>query len=588
MVFLSLNDLMKNCTGCPGPDACFKAARVLIESCILPVFVDNGNDVVLVSDYMRLKYVLEQLAADDSQALSGELLVQKDSFIRLKLSSDTTVYFPRCASVKNSSFYSSIHGLISSVSDSTNEDTCTVIEGRSYFLPSKVFTRSHFIVHSCESHLERSSVLSTVEASQFANTAYYMGSKRSVLGFLVEAVSHITPDDGVVVDLMCGSGSATAGFSRYWPTISSDVQSFCTCLSKVQGGGFDRNKASSLIDRLIPHARAHLGDLCNSLSPMVDKEDDFFHSDIDLDLVRQYVEFHKDYVVYPRTGNNLAWSPYAEVQRRRKVHSLYPYCLFTAYYANIFLGVRQCIEVDSLRFAIDQLTDDNERLWALGALVATVSSLATTYAGHFAQPPFSNIENLTIPKVAKLIDKRSNPITQEFCIRLLALSRESELASYPVEVVPGPWKIALDECEKTLSEKPVTVYLDAPYTRDEYSRYYHVLETLVAYNYPSVSGKASVPDKRTGGRAHSEFFTRNKHNTELALANVISSVVARGWNCLWSYSDTGCANMANVIENVVKFSKCHVKSCVAPHRHNSQGGMRPKQVLEYAVSFISP
>ena len=37
--------------------------------------------------------------------------------------------------------------------------------------------------------------------------------------------------------------------------------------------------------------------------------------------------------------------------------------------------------------------------------------------------------------------------------------------------------------------RPSVVYADPPYTRDHYSRYYHLLDTLLLYDYPDPVGK---------------------------------------------------------------------------------------------------
>jgi adenine-specific DNA-methyltransferase len=43
---------------------------------------------------------------------------------------------------------------------------------------------------------------------------------------------------------------------------------------------------------------------------------------------------------------------------------------------------------------------------------------------------------------------------------------------------------------------PAVIYADPPYTDDHYSRYYHLWETLVLYDYPTVSGKGQYrPDR---------------------------------------------------------------------------------------------
>jgi adenine-specific DNA-methyltransferase len=40
------------------------------------------------------------------------------------------------------------------------------------------------------------------------------------------------------------------------------------------------------------------------------------------------------------------------------------------------------------------------------------------------------------------------------------------------------------------------IYMDPPYTKDHYSRFYHVYEELFLYRYPTVSGHGLYPDRR--------------------------------------------------------------------------------------------
>jgi hypothetical protein len=546
----------------------------------------GDEEVVLENDVKRFLTTLSSSENALREHPVEGTLFSVQTLSQIIPSDNTKIVLPGPDVRLNAAFYAGIHDLVSHAQQSFGASKLADMEFQ-YFPPARVQTRSISTKERAERQIDRANVIASVESSQFANTAYYMGSKRAILGFIVEAMSHLLPESGVVIDLMCGSGAASSGFCRYWPTVASDLQEFCTCLAKVQGGGFDRKRAKTVIGQIIPHAQRHVSDIMSLVGSYIEQEDAFFHSDITPELVADYQEFHKDVPTYPNMKKPLKqWDPIAEVEERKTNNKLYPYCLFTSYFANMYLGVRQCTEVDSLRYAIDQLDDDCDRNWALGALVATVSSLATAYAGHFAQPPIASLDKLTAHKVARLLEKRAYPITQEFCIRFSALAEESENAKHPIQTVAGPWENALMSCQDLLEKQQhVVVYLDAPYKREEYSRYYHVLETLVRYNYPACVGKGKIPDKRIGERLRSEFFTRNQSRMESALVKVISKTLERGWECLWSYADSGDANIAGVIDEVIRCCDCGIQSYVAPHQHKSQGGRMPKEVLEYAVFF---
>ena len=267
-----------------------------------------------------------------------------------------------------------------------------------------------------------------------------------------------------------------------------------------------------------------------------------------------------------------------------------PYCLFVAYFANVYFGLRQCVEIDSLRFAIEQLEDESERTWALGALIATLSKLATTYGGHFAQPRLKTPSDITAANLARVLEQRAYSVIHEFSVRLLNLSEESEKAAHCVQILRGPWQDALSAAANSLDGDQVLVYVDAPYKREEYSRYYHVLETLVLYSYPSCAEASKLPDKKEGGRFQSEFFTRNKTQLASVFGTLISSILRRGWTCAWSYSDLGSVSIVNVVEQVCRETDAKVRSYSVPYTHKSQGKSAgkprfPKEVVEYLVFF---
>jgi adenine-specific DNA-methyltransferase len=456
-----------------------------------------------------------------------------------------------------------------------------------YFSPARVRTSNFSVQEILSAQLEHNRIADISRVGEFARSAHYMGSKRHLAPFLVEAVSSVLPRSGKIVDLMCGSGSAAAAFSRIWSTWASDGQSFSRLLAKVQGAGFSVLQAEALLERIVPCAQEHAEKLGENLKYFLDLEDEIFHGDIGPRLLEEYRRFHKLFPTYPNGRSRARWNPVREVQKRKENQKLVPYCLFTSYFANVYFGVRRSVEIDSLRFAIDQLSDDDEKDWAIGALIASLSALGTTYAAHFAQPWIKGPENLTLTNLTKVLEQRAYSVIHEFSIRLLNLAEESERAPCPIQIVNGPWPVALSTLEPILlPREQVLVYVDAPYRREEYSRYYHPLETLISYSYPSSLGSGRVPDKSLNERFESEFFTRSKSRSVLAYVDVIVSILKRGWMCGWSHSDSAAVSTVEVVEKVCESAACEVRSYAAPYTHRSQGGQRQKKVTEYLLVFL--
>jgi adenine-specific DNA-methyltransferase len=445
-------------------------------------------------------------------------------------------------------------------------------------------TTSETVLHVAKDQVAREARISDIGISDFAGTAYYMGTKRSLGSFLVEALASVLPPSGIVLDLMCGSGAASGAFCRVWQTFASDAQLFSQHLATVQGGGFTVARATSCLTRIMEEARNNEIPLQKLLGPLLRREAELSHSDLTEKLSDEFQTFLKEIPTFPGGQNSGDWDPTAEVKARLKNPSLRPFCLFTAYFAGLYFGVRQSVEIDSLRYGIEQLRNQEDRKWALGALIVAASVRGTTYAAHFAQP--RSLSSLSVSGTGKILEGWAGSIYHEFAVRLNHLARQSESARYPVKTVPGPWQTGIEEFSQVAPKGPVVVYLDAPYTREEYSRYYHVLETLVQYRYPSAVGRGKVPTKESGERFASELFTRNRESMEDGLVNIIRTILAKGWTCAWSYSDSGQARITKIIERITAVAQCRCVSFAAPHRHAGHRGKPHKKVTEYLLLFV--
>jgi adenine-specific DNA-methyltransferase len=582
--FVSLEHCPDYCKYAFSLDVNMKDVHTLIEAKLLPLFQSGEDKFILIYDLISLIPVLSHISTTDELEYIGSNLFSRGIPGTITPCPNTQIHLSNKDLQIAPNFYAAVRNLISFASSS--ESTSLEKRNISYFPPTRVTTSSQAVNLFVEKQLERAENVASSNASQFAKSAYYMGSKLNLVGFLVEAISSVLPEYGIAVDLMCGSGAASGAFSKMWRTIASDAQKFCRTLAVVQGGGFSISKAANLLGQLLPNARKHASELYAQIGNFLDWEDKIFHSDFGADLIGEYRKFVEKFPTYPHGVSYMGWDPIQEVEKRKSDPKLYPYCLFTAYFANVFLGLRQCVEVDSLRFAIEYIENKQEKQWALGALIAAISERSTTYAGHFAQPPIKGVADFNLKNLPAILERRTFSIIHEFSIRLLNLAEESEKSSHVVELVPGPWEKALLTLDTIINDEPVVVYLDAPYKREEYSRYYHVLETLISYAYPSSVGKGRIPDKNKKERFDSEFFTRSESQFIQAYVRVICDILKRGWACAWSYSDSGDADIVAVLNQVYNSVQFDGWSYATPYEHKPQGGRRPKKVTEYLILLI--
>ena len=134
-----------------------------------------------------------------------------------------------------------------------------------------------------------------------------------------------------------------------------------------------------------------------------------------------------------------------------------------------------------------------------------------------------------------------------------------------------------------ISEAGDVVYVDPPYSREEASRYYHLLETLTRYNYPGSEGKALAPPKGKD-RFGSEFFTRSSSKFARQLCWVLSRSMESGRVVLWSYSDNAHCTIQEIVENL-DLGERRVNAFVTQHVHRGQGRGEHRLVQEYIVTM---
>lgn len=421
--------------------------------------------------------------------------------------------------------------------------------------------------------------LAASRSGLFARSANYMGSKAALAGQLLDIVNALESDGTTLMDLMCGSGAMAGAFSRHYPTIASDAQIFCRYLGLVQGGGMTLAHGNVIAEEVIRGARSRYESLSDEHRKRIDEEDRLLNSELSQTV--------QESVADSLRRRALAWELEclggieAVTDAWRHGH------LLSHLYSGLYFGERQGIELDCLRQAIDDLPEERDRRWALGALVCAASACAYTYGGHFAQPKLDIAsDGKRRGDLSDALKQRSLSVSHEFFVRLTRLAEESEHVKYPVEVMPGPWEAALGQLTQHVSRRPVCVYVDPPYTRDEYSRYYHVLEAIVRYQPHSVSGKGRLPQRGSPARFASSLSGRRPELIEREIAKVLHACLANGWSCLWSYSNSGTASIQGTLKHLSDVAH-RIEIFQMNHVYKAQGKRNAKQVMEYAI-YLQP
>lgn len=258
---------------------------------------------------------------------------------------------------------------------------------------------------------------------------------------------------------------------------------------------------------------------------------------------------------------------------RGKEGSTDPHTITTVY-AGTYFGIRQALTLDALHAsAAEQLKLGQISSWQQAGLKTALmyaASLAVHSAGkHFAQPLKASLTNARFINSRLVSDRRENISARfiEGCQKVSAslFSKDDNHC------------VIKDEAEHVLGTigPQDLYYLDPPYTAQQYSRFYHVLETLaidgtprLPRNVPAYSGL--YPEDRY----KSAFSSRSK--APAALSGLVNAISKQGAAALISYSisaakSNGNARMISLNEIVdmcaTAFGKNKVECISMQHRY---------------------
>lgn len=551
--------------------------RKIVDKRLIITIKDDGReyyhhtDVDLCRKIMKLNWNLDIVAEKKNIWYMDGFLVDI-----IKLTEDTYMIYnindsqkPVPAYVRNILYFFCVENA-----------RCERCEQQQYeLLGINVVTTNKQICDYLENAIYREFQLSRVKTSNYANSSSYMGTKKQIVGFIIESIFPHCKEDGCIMDIMCGSGAVSNALAQMGEVYASDAMIFCRLLAKIQGKGMSKKRARQILEEIYFNYNKNLKKLQHQFLYALIEEDKIFHMDLEDDetVLGYYEQWIKTFELYSSEG--IVSKEISEKINARKMNpKIEPYCLFTYYYSNIYFGLAQCVQIDSIRYAIEQMEDESEKAWALGVLVIVVSVIGTTYGGHFAQPLKLDIKSLRY-----VLGQRERSAWLEFSKRLLSIAEESERYPYEVLMVEGPWREALAYI-KSKKDNNWIIYLDAPYKREEYSRYYHILETVVRYNYPEAQNKGRLPSKEKGERFVTEFFTKKITKAENAYVNIITEILSIGAVCAWSYSDNGMVSLRNVLIKVQEKCSCKVYLYETPYQHLVQGKRKEKRTSRMYVS----
>ena len=330
-------------------------------------------------------------------------------------------------------------------------------------------------------------------------TIRYMGNKNKLLDFIIPEIEEITPEGTIICDLMSGTNSIGYALKSRYTIYANDVQKYSECIAKA----------------LIENNTVTI----NQKSAKKDLEENY----------KKNLEEKK-------------------------------YNFFYKTYSDTYFSETQCLDIDSIRYAIEQIQNENKKNLYLTVLMSVMCKVEST-TGHFAQ---------YMPKDHKrVIPLRNMNVWDEFLEKCTdfktIINNNMQNKSFNLDYKE---LIKLDEIRNV-----ETFYLDSPYSGEQYSRFYHILETIVKYDNPIVSYKA----KYRNDRFMSGFCYKSKVSKEFE--NIIKFCKQNNSNLVISYSNKGVIDCEKLEDLCRKYYE-NVDIKTYDYKHSTQGKGN-NELLEY-------
>lgn len=314
-------------------------------------------------------------------------------------------------------------------------------------------------------------------------TLNYLGSKLRLLDFIEDKVLDVTPQEAGICDLFAGSGCVSRKLSRLYPVVSCDIQGYSKVIGNALLNKFDVTD-KTIEDFFKSLDNAYANKLREVFAPLIELEQDAIDSK-NLEVLTCILE-HGSLEVFNIEHNLSCLSnQLVVVCKNLKKSGLNDVrSLISRYYGGVYFSYKQAVDIDIILGNIHSLVSEENRDLFLAALLSTASDVVDTVGKHFAQPIKARDSNgkIKITVYNKAVkDKTIDVIVlyREWLLKYKKLSK----SNFQHITMQGDF----EQCLRMLPDNVRTVYADPPYTRDHYSRYYHVLETLTLRDTPKIS-----------------------------------------------------------------------------------------------------
>jgi adenine-specific DNA methylase len=383
----------------------------------------------------------------------------------------------------------------------------------------------------------------TEEKIKVFRPIHYLGSKLRLLDFIEETLNEIGNKNGGVCDLFAGSGSVSFQLSYSRPIVAVDIQEYSRviCSAILNKPLVPKEYLNEFLKNC--EYSNHSKKLFNAIKPLIDFEQNAINNaieKIELESLCDIIENGSliSYQVSNQfSGNNKLLEKIKLVLKNFETSKVSDKdSLSIRYFGGIYFSYEQTYAIDSILHQIELAHNDYKDLFK-AALLSTISEAVNTVGKQFAQPIRPrNSKGLIKSTLGKAVNKDRKLDVFKSYVEWLNKYLSIPIPNHTNIIVKNDFLDALDN----LPDNIEFIYADPPYTRDHYSRFYHVLETISLRDLPEISTMVNKGETKLSRglyreeRHQSPFCIRSQ--APIAFENMFKKISSKGLKLLLSYS----------------------------------------------------
>ena len=372
-----------------------------------------------------------------------------------------------------------------------------------------------------------------------------MGNKSQYTGQIMDAIEELAPNCRTGVDLFSGTGVISRALAQRRPTVSIDIQAYTAVLTQAMCNPQAYTAEKRL--KVIKAASERLGLLATGFRELIEYES-AVSSRAQHDPLPFALMVEEGSLVQIFSESRELAAAKVEVRSRGLMATI------ANHYGGVYYSYRQALQLDALLWVASSEQDEQARHTLLAAALGAASAAVGTVGSHFAQPARLR-DRSGMPKIVAIrsaLRSRSIDVFQVFD-SLLQKYAELEPSKFTCRSRTGDYRSELDMIHDEIG----VIYADPPYTRDHYSRFYHVLETIARGDEPGFTTAPGVDRPSRGiyrkDRHQSPFSIRSQVLD--AMSDLFSRARAKDSPVVLSYSPRGSGTAARAATRLLSIDE---------------------------------